>query len=316
MHIFALIERAHSLQRHAQAHFDAHDYAQLSCWLLTLANHVVTALAVHVLGGVLGASLERALVARHHRDDSAPKNACAFAHVKQRARLAGESLFAHAYLSTLQAIALAFYLTNAGIWDSARYWHADAAPMPGAARHLYASQLAIYATHLVHVVLDTRLPDRRRMLVHHISTLGLLACSALSGHWRAGVAIMASCDVGDVALQLGRIFKTVYANSAASTASLAVFLVLWSVQRVYWIVWRIIVPRLVWPRAHECCDSAFAWFINALLAALALLVLSWTFEIVRGAWRRLVRGELDTGEQDEAPPLAQPAPALTLTPPP
>lgn len=220
------------------------------------------------------------------------------ARAEQRIHYSSSALARHAVLVSVEFLTL---WPLAVVGDPARYWELGA--MPALATLLYGCQAFFYACGLFCAVFDEDTPDRRRMIVHHVVTLGLISYSANAGLWRVGVAVMAACDACDVALHAGKLFKDVWRSERAATACFVLFVALWCVQRLYGVVWLVIVPYVAtWAGAAP----SVAWLgvvavppetgthalLAALLAALGALFLAWTLEIARVIVRRVRAGEL------------------------
>jgi len=271
--------------------------------------------AAYFLGGYLYDVSLRAMRARtaceavsDARNATAPAAAAA---MERRVRYSTAALARHQMLVVAEMLALWPF---AILVETARYWETGTA-MTARATGLYTCQAFFYAAGLVELVRDTAAPDRARMLVHHCVTLGLIAYSAWAGLWRVGVAVMAACDACDVALHAGKLFKDVARSERAATASFAVFVALWCVQRLYGVVWLVIVPYVAsWlgqasalallGLAPVPAETGVSALLAALLAALGVLFAWWTLEIARVLVRRLRGGEL--ADVRDAPAGARP----------
>ncbi|GMH45791.1 hypothetical protein BSKO_13754 [Bryopsis sp. KO-2023] len=147
-----------------------------------------------------------------------------------------------------------------------------------------------------------RKKDHNQMLIHHATTMALIAYSYATNMTRIGCMTFLLHDVCDVFLQLAKLAKYAKQENAA-TGGFLVFLCVWTGTRLYYFPLHIIrsayfetiemvaVPYGVHPQPHHS-------ILNGFLGLLFVCHIIWTIMILRVAFKTVTTKSTDDVRED------------------
>ncbi|KAG8193505.1 hypothetical protein JTE90_003717 [Oedothorax gibbosus] len=158
----------------------------------------------------------------------------------------------------------------------------------------YMLELGFYWSLTFSQFMDTKRKDFAQMFVHHIVTILLLTFSWTSNLFRIGTLVLVIHDFADVPLEAAKMAKYVE-NQKVADWSFALFTVAWLVSRLGLYPYRVIYGT-VWSALLIVPMFPAYYVFNALLCALQVLHIVWTWMIVRITLRAL--SPTDPGVKD------------------
>jgi len=176
---------------------------------------------------------------------------------------------------------------------------------------LYMFELAFWVSCLLFMAVETIRKDFMEMLIHHISTIGLIFLSYMYGFMRIGFVVLLVHDVGDIFLYSAKSFN--YMKFERTTNVLfAAFVIVFFVSRL--VVFTLVV-RSAWlgvlnyyPEMDATVERGAA-ILPALLTVLQLLHYMWFGLIVRMIYRMFFKeknSQKDIRSDDESDAPATP----------
>jgi ceramide synthetase len=162
----------------------------------------------------------------------------------------------------------------------------------------YNIELAFYLSLIVSQFYDIQRKDFWQMFIHHIVTVMLLCFSWACNLVRIGTLVLVIHDFADVPLEGAKLARYVR-NDTVSNIVFAVFTVSWIVSRLGLLPYRVIAYSSHYALEVVPMFPAY-WIFNALLCALQVLHIVWTWLILRIAYNAIYNdGVKDLRESDE-----------------
>ena len=216
--------------------------------------------------------------------------------------------------------------TREWFWPSEEWWRnqSDFRTESGF-RGYYLLYVARYCAEIISVSLEYERKDKREMLLHHFSTVGLIAISYMYGFTRVGAIIMLLLDPADVPLHCAKLFKYV-ADARKMEASKkegrtartiqvgkrCQFMadVLFGIFMVTFFITRLVLyPYVVWSSQFECrkfvnvyknTPLLFGYWTCILLLYIVLALQAyWFYLIMKVAIKVITKGEAEDVRSDD-----------------
>ncbi|KAL2630076.1 hypothetical protein R1flu_014762 [Riccia fluitans] len=137
---------------------------------------------------------------------------------------------------------------------------------------------------------ETRRKDFAVMMTHHIVTVGLLACSYITGFFRIGSMVLALHDVSDIFLESAKLCK--YGGSELGASVLfGLFALSWVLLRLiyfpFWIIRSTSFESIAYFDKESSVHTFLYYMFNTLLSTLLVIHIYWWLLICRMISRQL-----------------------------
>ncbi len=158
---------------------------------------------------------------------------------------------------------------------------------------LYMVELAFWVSCLLFMAVETVRKDFKEMLIHHISTIGLISLSFMYGFTRIGFVVLLVHDIGDIFLYSAKSFN--YLKKEPTTT------ILFGIFVVVFFISRLVIFTFVVKSAWLGCLNYYsdmngiadygARILPALLTVLQFLHYMWFVLILRMIYRMLFKAK-------------------------
>ncbi|XP_078240529.1 ceramide synthase 5 isoform X2 [Pogona vitticeps] len=191
-----------------------------------------------------------------------------------------------------------FLWSSPWFWDTRQCWYNyPFQPITSGLYYYYITELAFYWSLMFSQFTDIKRKDFLMMFIHHLATVGLITFSYMNKMVRVGTLVMCIHDAADILLEAAKLAN--YAKyQRLCDGTFILFSVVFIVTRLgiypVWILnttlfesWDIIGPYPSW------------WLFNGLLLILQILHVSWSYFIIRIAYKALARGKVSKDERSD-----------------
>lgn len=162
----------------------------------------------------------------------------------------------------------------------------------------YMIELGFYWSLIFSQFLDVKRKDFLQMFVHHVVTILLLCLSWAANLFRVGTLVLVVHDFADCPLEAAKMAKYLRWRRIAN-ATFTLFFIVWLVSRLGLYPYRVIYSTSV--MAITVVEISPAYYIfNALLIALQVLHVLWTWMIVRIAKHAFANKEIKDLRSDDS----------------
>ena len=124
------------------------------------------------------------------------------------------------------------------------------------------------------------------MFVHHVVTIMLLAFSWTCNFVRIGTLVLVIHDFADVPLEAAKLCRYLNVSDLVSNSIFGVFTLSWIFSRLGLLPYRVILQTSYYALDHVTFFPVY-WIFNALLVALQVLHVIWTYLILRIAYNAI-----------------------------
>ncbi|XP_013856019.1 ceramide synthase 2 [Austrofundulus limnaeus] len=193
---------------------------------------------------------------------------------------------------------LSSLINTSWLWDQKECWRGyPKQPVSDTHYWYYMLEMGFYLSLILTFSRDVKRKDSKWQLMHHITTVFLIAFSYCANYVRVGLLVMLLHDSSDYILELAKMFH--YAVWKRTSESLfVVFAVVFLVTRLVVLPCRLIHTTLL--VSMEFYQPFFGYyFFNALLLVLQVLHIIWGRDIVRMAFKFLFSGKIEGDERSD-----------------
>ncbi|XP_060620015.2 ceramide synthase 5 [Anolis sagrei] len=225
---------------------------------------------------------------RHRRNQDKPSTLAKFC----------ESMWRLIFYLSIFIYGLRFLWMSPWFWDTRQCWYNyPFQPITSGLYYYYITELAFYWSLMFSQFTDIKRKDFLMMFIHHLATIGLITFSYMNKMVRVGTLVLCVHDASDIFLEMAKLAN--YAKyQRLCDATFILFCVVFIVTRLgiypIWILnttlfesWEIIGPYPSW------------WLFNGLLLVLQILHVSWSYFIIRIAYKALARGKVSKDERSD-----------------
>ena len=124
------------------------------------------------------------------------------------------------------------------------------------------------------------------MFVHHVVTIMLLTFSWTCNFVRIGTLVLVIHDFADVPLEAAKLCRYLNVSDLVSNSIFGVFTLSWIFSRLGLLPYRVILQTSYYALDHVTFFPVY-WIFNALLVALQVLHVIWTYLILRIAYNAI-----------------------------
>nr|XP_020639984.1 ceramide synthase 5 [Pogona vitticeps] len=225
---------------------------------------------------------------RHRRNQDKPSTLAKFC----------ESMWRLIFYLYIFTYGIRFLWSSPWFWDTRQCWYNyPFQPITSGLYYYYITELAFYWSLMFSQFTDIKRKDFLMMFIHHLATVGLITFSYMNKMVRVGTLVMCIHDAADILLEAAKLAN--YAKyQRLCDGTFILFSVVFIVTRLgiypVWILnttlfesWDIIGPYPSW------------WLFNGLLLILQILHVSWSYFIIRIAYKALARGKVSKDERSD-----------------
>lgn len=164
----------------------------------------------------------------------------------------------------------------------------------------YVIETGFYIAASMSLCIDVKRKDFKEMIIHHISTIGLLLLSYTDNFFKVGSLILVLHDPCDVLLHFAKIAK--YVNYQRLTDTLfVVFSISWFVTRLIIFPFKILIPCIFHSPFVSCstCHIPYLYYIiTGMLCSLQILHVIWFGYLVKAIKVVLTEGQIKDARSD------------------
>jgi len=150
----------------------------------------------------------------------------------------------------------------------------------------YNLELGFYLSLIVSQFTDVPKKDFMQMFIHHIVTIMLLTFSWTCNFIRIGTLVLVIHDFADIPLEAAKICRYLKTSDLVSNSVFGVFMLSWIFSRIGLLPYRVISYSSYYALGHVKFWPVY-YIFNALLIALQILHVIWTFLILRIAYNAI-----------------------------
>ena len=167
--------------------------------------------------------------------------------------------------------------------------------------YYYMLEGGFYLSLLLSIVTDVKRKDFLEQVIHHFSTIFLIAFSYVANFVRVGTLVMAIHDVSDIFLEGAKCF--IYAkNKDVANAIFNVFAVVFILSRIF--IFPYVILHTTWVKSMWLFQPYPGYyFFNVLLFILQLLHIFWASTIVKMAFILIRDGVVKKDERSDVEEL-------------
>jgi len=186
-------------------------------------------------------------------------------------------------------------------WDLKQCWIGyPNQPISSAVHRYYMLEGGFYISLLISLMKDNKRKDFLEQVIHHLSTIALIAFSYSARFVRIGSLIMATHDISDVILEGAKCAFYANKNKLADNC-FVLFAIIFLFTRLY--IFPAYLLHTVVVDCRQIIPPFTGWYISVLLLViLQLLHIFWAMTILRMAFMMLNKGNVekdDRSDEDE-----------------
>lgn len=210
-------------------------------------------------------------------------------------------------LTSLLAVVVS---TNDWAWHTRLLWSECEklpcqAPVSLGERLIYCVELGFYVQAIPMLFLwETKRKDRLENFAHHVATIALIAYSYFLNLTRVGIMVLVCHEANDIFLEAAKMGRYIEAQRLTDLA-LGTFVTTWFVTRVF--AFPLVVIRSTLFEAMDVAQELELQIqphhaiLNGFLIFLYCLHIYWTYLILRIAFTRVKKGEVEDIRENKVP---------------
>ncbi|XP_030621502.1 ceramide synthase 2 isoform X2 [Chanos chanos] len=160
----------------------------------------------------------------------------------------------------------------------------------------YILEMSFYWSLLLSITFDVKRKDFKEQIVHHLTTLALLAFSWCANYIRVGCLVMLVHDASDVFLESAKLFNYAKWEKTCNTI-FVMFAIVFMVTRL--IIFPFWIIHCTWVYPLDYTPPFFGYYLfNVMLVILLLLHIFWAYLILR-MLKKFLFGSLTKDERSD-----------------